>query len=338
MHNIRNLLTHYAGANAAERILQQVEFDPALLRPASDTVIRSELAQALNMILFDELVQRVPAAQAYVEEVVASGARVNFDHGAMRTVAWPSGALPPGEASVTRILRALGFRLNETYPLDALKMTGRSWCHVDFPAQIAQYFVSELHPERFSEAFQNTVTRVIGNSRDPLTATDIGLLEELSRDRELPCSKAQALLPSLVACFARQHAIFSWADYELLLRESPEMAWIATEGNVFNHATSRVQDVDAVAQSQRKRGRPIKDVVEVSRSGRVRQTAFRATEVSRDFYAGASVVQRNVPGSFFEFITRQEVQHADGTQTLDLAFDAGNATAIFAMTAAEVAV
>ena len=40
------------------------------------------------------------------------------------------------------------------YELTSLRMTGRSWCHRDLPADIPQYFVSELHADRFSEPFQ----------------------------------------------------------------------------------------------------------------------------------------------------------------------------------------
>jgi hypothetical protein len=44
-------------------------------------------------------------------------------------------------------------------------------------------------------------------------------------------------------------------------------------------------------------------------------------------------VMRSVPGSFFELISRDVLQ-AD-QKTLDLAFDAGNATGIFRMTRAK---
>ena len=43
------------------------------------------------------------------------------------------------------------------------------------------------------------------------------------------------------------------------------------------------------------------------------------------------MIVREVPGSFHEFITRKRLD--DGT--LDLTFDAGNATSIFKMTSAE---
>jgi hypothetical protein len=334
MSNLQSFLVEHRGAEWAARIFGQIEVTPELSLPISDQLTRAELAQALNMVLFDDLVQRVPVARDYVADTTAAGARIRFDHGAVRTVRAPSGELPPGEASITRVLRALGYRHLGTYPLEKLKMTGRSWCHEDLPEQIAQYFVSELNPERFSTDFQAAVGRVLGSSRDPLTARDVALMEELDRDKRLTKAAAHALLPSLVACFARQHGVFDVSDYDILARESAEMAWIATEGNVFNHATDRVADVDAVARQQRALGRPVKDIVEVSRSGRVRQTAFRAADVTREFLQAGQLVRRSVPGSFYEFISRDSIEE-NGHSKLDLQFDAGNATAIFAMTAVE---
>jgi hypothetical protein len=275
--------------------------------------------------------RRVPAGAAYVADCQRAGQRLVFDHGALRTVAWPSGALPPGEAAITRVLRPLGFAHAETYPLTRLKMTGRSWRHQDFPEDIAQFFVSELHPEQFSGEFQAAVSRVIGASRDPLAPEDLAALERLARDKQVPWGEALRLLPRLRACFERQHGLFELADYERLLAESAEMAWIATEGNAFNHATDRVANIEAVADLQRALDRPIKDTIETSKSGRVRQTAFRAATVQRQFLHEGHLVSRSVPGSFHEFIQRE--QEAAGAAALDLRFDAGNATGIFKMTA-----
>ena len=135
----------------------------------------------------------------------------------------------------------------------------------------------------------------------------------------------------IVAAFDRQHDDPELADYETLLDRSAEAAWIATEGNAFNHATSRVPDVAAEADRQRALGRPIKDRVEVSQTGRVRQTAFRADPVDRSFRGDGGVVMRSVPGSFYEIISRDIDPETGG---LDLRFDSGNATGIFAMTRA----
>ncbi|MCH7345937.1 DUF1338 family protein [Pelomonas sp. CA6] len=327
------LLGAALGESRAQQAFAQLAVAPALLGPLDEAARlgRAEIAQALNMALFLDVCERVPMAAAYVADLQRAGQPLVLDHGALRTVAWASGALPPGEAAITRVLRPLGYEMAATYPLPRLKMTGRAWRHQDLPEQISQFFVSELHPERFTPAFQDAVGRVLASSRDPLGPQDIARLERLARDRALPLDDAAALLPRLLACFGRQHGEVALSDYHLLLAESAEMAWIATEGNAFNHATDRVQDLEAVVAAQRALGRPIKAHVEVSATGRVRQTAFVAARVMRDFVDGGRRVPLEVPGSFHEFIQRAALP--DGA-ALDLAFDAGNATGIFRMTAA----
>lgn len=333
------LLEPLLGSAQAWAALRAVEVSPALALAderarADGDVSRAMLAQALALALFQGLLARVPTGRAYVEEALSRGRRIAFDHGAVRTVAWDCGALPPGEAAISRVLRPLGYAMAEVYPLERLRMTGRAWRHRDLPEALPQYFVSELHPERFSPAFQAAVRRVVGASADPLGPADVADLERLDRDGRLPAERAARLLPRLVACFDRQHAGPAWSDYQTLKAESPEMAWISTEGNAFNHATDRVADLAALAEAQKALGRPLKDRIEVSASGRVRQTAFRADPVTRFFKdEGGREVAHEVPGSFYEFIQRSPLPAGQGGG-LDLAFDTGNATGIFGMTAA----
>jgi hypothetical protein len=334
--NIERLLTRLLGAAKTDRLFATLTM-PSLFDDGEDDIVtRAELAQAMNMALFEGLLARSPNGRTYTDEVVASGGSVYFDHGALRTVRWAhNGALPPGEAAFARILRPLGFRLNGRYPLDKLGMTGRAYAHEDAPDEIAQFFVSELHPERFSEAFQAAVTRIVGSSRDPLTPAAVAQLWELEREGSLPIETAHALLPVIVGAFDRQHDLPHLADYEALLQESAEMAWIATEGNAFNHATDRVEDVFKLSDDEKAKGRPMKPEVERSRSGRVFQTAYRADVVERAFRdTDGKTVTRLVPGSFYEFITRKRTfDQRSRSWVTDLRFDAGNAQGIFKMTA-----
>jgi len=335
--NLKKLLSNALDQVAGERLLGLLKVPPALSRCRVGQVTRLELSQAMTMLLFDKLTSQVAEARAYLADVVRNGEQVAFDHGAIRTVRWQhNGALPAGEAAFTRMLRPLGFVFNKEYPLTRLKMTGRSYYHLDAPDDVAQFFISELHPEQFSREFQEATTRVVITSVDPLTPQAQSMLWELERDGTLALGDASALLGVLVSCFVRQHATPALRDYGILLAESDEMAWIATEGNTFNHATDRVADVAELTQRQHKLGRSIKEKVEVSRTGRVMQTAFRAEMVERQFLAGdGSLVTRTVPGSFYEFITRHPYFDKDrGIWATDLSFDAGNAQQIFKMTAA----
>ncbi|MFZ6817373.1 DUF1338 domain-containing protein [Undibacterium sp. Ji22W] len=345
-HNIKALLMHVLGDVQYQDLVNLMHISPQFRMWEEGVITRAELAQALNMLLFAGILERVPIGRAYTQEVVGRGAKVMLDHGALRTVRWLGlGALPPGEAAITRILKPLGYRLNGVFPLDRLKMTGRSYVQVDDPENISQFFVSELHPERFSPAFQDAVTRVLADSTDPLSPAALSMLHELERDGRLSLVQAQILLANLRDCFERQHGIFSENDYEILLAESAEMAWIATEGNAFNHATDRVVDVFAVNEEQKRLGRPIKAEVEVSASGRVKQTAFKADMVTRQMInADGFLIERQVPGSFYEFITRDVIAEGmngenyqnnqqNNKPRLDLGFDTSNAQAIFKMTA-----
>jgi hypothetical protein len=318
-------------------LLRAVKVLPAVMEQFGDEVSRAVIAQALNLLLFRDLLARVPTGERYVAECVSQGRQIVFDHGALRTVALEGmGNLPAGEQAITRVLLPLGYRRNAVYPLDRLGMTGRSYTHGDFPEDLPQFFVSELHPERFSPGFQKAVARVTASSRDVLTDSAQAALQELSVRHVLSFDRASTLLPTLLACFQRQHVDPTSSDYELLLGESAEMAWIATEGNVFNHATDRVPSLDELVEEQRRLGRPLKDTIETSRSGRVRQTAFRADPVERSFIdSNGAILRRTVPGSFYEFIQRERVRDLmTGAARLDLAFDSGNAQGIFKMTAA----
>lgn len=335
--NLTNLVEKTIGTEACAWVVKLMTVPASFAVWEDEWVSRKELAQALNMVLFYDLLQRVPTGRQYTEEVAARGEKVFHDHGALRTVRWTeSGALPPGESAFTRILEPLGYRLNGVFPLDRIGMTGRSYAHIDCPDDIAQFFVSELHPGRFSEAFQAAVTRVVSTSKDPLSPKSVFLLHELKRDGRIGFNDAISLLPELKACFGRQHTAPSVADYETLLAESSEMAWIATEGNMFNHVTDRVDDLLRVTQEQNAMQRPMKPSIEVSKSGRIKQTAFKADMVTRQFVdADGKLIERTVPGSFYEFITRDYyIDSVDAARKLDLGFDAANAQGIFKMTAA----
>lgn len=331
----RVLLTCCSPEECAE-LLRNVHVAASILEDPNSDVSRAVLSQALNLLLFHDLLARVPTGQDYVRDRVSQGRQILFDHGALRTVDLIGmGELPAGERAITRVLIPLGYAARAVYPLDRLGMTGRSYAHIEFPEELPQFFVSELHPDRFSPEFQDAVARVTGSSVDPLTEYAKRALEELQVRCSLPIDQAGALLPELLGCFKRQHATPHLRDYELILRESAEMAWIATEGNCFNHATDRVGSLDALVAEQRRWGRRLKDTIETSQSGRVRQTAFHADLVEREFIDfDGYTVRRTVPGSFYEFIQREQFHDpVVGQWQLDLAFDTASAQAIFKMTA-----
>jgi hypothetical protein len=333
---IHRLAAVVLGEAAAGALLDTLAIDPALA-VAGASVDRGVFSMALNAVLFDDLLRRAPTGAAYVADIRRAGGKVTFDHGAVRTVrfaAGGTGALPPGKDAFVRLLRPLGYRLAEVYPLERLKMTGWAYVHADLPETIPQFFVSELHVGRFPAEFQTIAEKVFGATREPLGDAATAALEQFSAGGTCPFDLAAAALPEIAGAFGRWHPEPTLDEYEQLLAHSAEAAWIATEGQAFNHATDRVADVDALAEEQRRLGRSVKDLVEISRHGTVRQTAFRADPVERMFRTPEGPVRREVPGSFYEFISRDFVTGSEGRRQLDLRFDSGNAQGIFKMTAA----
>lgn len=327
------LLVSLVGGDRANRLLSTALLPSQLAgeEQPRGQVARSTVSMALGLVLLDDLLARVPTGDRYVASQQAEGRRVVYDHGAVRTVDWRhNGELPAGVEAIRRVLVPLGYEEVGVYPLDRIHMTGKVFTHKDLPEGLPQYFVSEIHVDRLPPDAQDAVTRVVGESKDPLGKDDLGLLDALADFRWLPVEDAAHLIAAVARCFARHHEDPLLSDYETLRRHSAEMAWIATEGNAFNHATDRVDDVEQLARDLHADW-PMKDIVERSRSGRVRQTALRADPVKRRFRIDGTTVEREVPGSFFEFISRDPLPDGSG---LDLAFDAANAQGIFAMTRA----
>src|ERR1700744_4191316 len=87
LSTLQRLLQTQCSIEAATALLRTVQVAPSLLAQSGDEVSRAVLAKALNLLLFRDLLDRVPAGRRYVEECVAQGGQVVFDHGALRTVA-----------------------------------------------------------------------------------------------------------------------------------------------------------------------------------------------------------------------------------------------------------
>ncbi len=323
------LLVAVVGEPRAAFVLTTLAIDPRL-EGTGERPTRAQVAMALNAALFLDLLDRVPTATRYVGSLREKGEVIAFDHGALRTIDGPTGTLPAGGEAFIRFLSPLGYEVGGLYPLPALKMTGRALVHRDLPETIPQFFLSELHVSLLPETAREAADRVFGASGDPLEVADWAALDALERDGTCTMERAARIVSGTLRAFGRQHPVPALSDYETLLEHSKEAAWIATEGNAFNHATTRTEDVEALAEELRGTGYPMKPAVEISRNGRVRQTAILADQVERPFrLRDGSEIRRAVPGSFYEFITRDT---DPATGMLDLTFDSGNATGIFAVT------
>ena len=121
--NLQQILNRLIGSEKTLMLSNVLVVDEKLNRESEAKASRAVVAQALNMLLFTDLVERVPAAKQYVDHCLAHDRTVMHDHGAVRTIAMKGlGSLPAGEGAIKRILQPLGYSLKGLYPrLSALK-------------------------------------------------------------------------------------------------------------------------------------------------------------------------------------------------------------------------
>ena len=82
--NLANLVEKVIGAEAAARVNRLLTIPSVFAVWECGWVSRKEMAQALNMVLFHDLLERVPTGRRYTEEVAERGEKVFHDHGALR--------------------------------------------------------------------------------------------------------------------------------------------------------------------------------------------------------------------------------------------------------------
>jgi len=117
---LRETLTQIIGTDRTEHLFKLLVIHPEIAADPGPQVSRAVLAQALNMLLFEDLLVRVPTAKTYADYTLSKGRQILHDHGAVRTVALQGmGGLPAGQEAITRILRPLGYALNGVYPSSA---------------------------------------------------------------------------------------------------------------------------------------------------------------------------------------------------------------------------
>jgi hypothetical protein len=244
---------------------------------------RLDFTWAMNAALFADLLERVPSGLRRRPHCGGRSHPLRPRRAAHHPLpSSATGALPadrrlPPHSGTAGLSRGGGLSLPR------LRMTGFAFRHLGDPENVPQFFVSELDVGQFDGAFGAAAHRVFDSSRDPLDDQAKAVLARFASEGAVPLADALPALRTILAAFDRQHAMPALADYEALLSQVRRGGMDRDRGHAFNHVTDRVDDVEQVAGQQRALGRPIKDRVEVSANGRVRQTAFRADPVLRFF-------------------------------------------------------
>lgn len=228
--NLHALLAHSLGAAQILRLSQHVAIAP-LLRIWEDGIVsRAELAQAFATALFHGLETRLSPDDSQWWDTPHGPLRVLPKAIEIPVVRWKSGHLSDAGKAFTRLLGPLGYLPDATILSEYRGVIRKVYRHIDAPEQITQLHVCEVRPLTVSEEFALAVDRIVSRASDRLAPQAVGLLNNVWSSGGLPLDDAKVLLQQLVASLGRSHPTPVYEDYRVVMAESPEMAWIATEG------------------------------------------------------------------------------------------------------------
>lgn len=303
--NVGRLVAGCLGATAASRLLATLEIDARIDR-ATAYVTRSEMAMSLSIVLFDGVLNRVPSAARYCRQAMAEDRLICLDHGALGTASFADRCAdehPEASAAFSRLFEPLGYLRAETRFVPDRGVTAHLWRHAEFPDTLPQFVVNELNVQCFSPAFQHAAGRVFGVNRAPLRPLVEEALASLQKRGEVVFSVAAAALPLLNDLFGRHHGPSTLDDFLALSAESPEAAWLATDGNALKHLAARVDEVTLSSWLQHD-DPAMHGCVRVLSGGRVRQAGLSAARVERRFLGCDKLIKLTTDGSFFELVSR----------------------------------
>jgi len=241
--NVERLLVYAIGPVKAERAMESIVFPPFLNDWEWGSVTRSELAMALQVVLFDDLLMDSLEGRVTLHDSVKKGKRLFLRRSYLLTArSRLNGALPVGEAAITRILGPLGYRFMAASEFDGGGAVKRMYAHADQSEALAGFVIGELDQDSFSTGFQRVVERVVASSTDPITPLCVHHLSELDRVGVLPLTIAEQVLLSIAGAFSRRHQTVNDSDVELLASESVEMASVARIGNAVCSVVARLTE------------------------------------------------------------------------------------------------
>jgi Domain of unknown function (DUF1338) len=301
--------------------------------------VESLLNQLLDR-LWTQYKKRVSYAAQYEKMVEEKGGHALNDHIAFRTFNTKVGSQPAGTAALSRIFEPLGYQRKDCYVFKDKKLTAWHWQHKTNPNN-PKLFISQLEVDQLSQPSRDAIAKTIGAAPDLISASDLSLLAELGKGKEIGAKDAEVLTAHLVKFFGRPWAPPQKKIIQDINKESQYAAWTLLHGNSVNHFTAYINeqkvkewpDIEATVAALRNAGLPMKPEFEGERGTKLRQSSTQAVDEDCDV-----IDENGKPGklkwsyAYYELAERGNVPGPDGKPTRFHAFLGEQATNLFEMT------
>lgn len=235
--------------------------------------------------LWNDYIQRLCPSAEKVHQLLQEDEPLINDHIALRTF----NVAPLGIATLAQPFLDAGYKPCGDYEFESKKLVAKHFEHPD-PKQ-PKVFISELKVNECSEELQAIVTK---------------LVEQLDTDK----LKGHEFL------YGGRLWDLSFADYQVLAKESEYASWLAAHGYGANHFTVSVNQLNAFSEVKevndhlRQAGFDINEFggeVKGSPDVLLEQSSTMADKVPVQFTEGTEIV----PGGFYEFAKRYPMSNGE---------------------------
>ncbi|WP_322803241.1 DUF1338 domain-containing protein [Vibrio alfacsensis] len=252
--------------------------------------------------LWKDYIQRLCPSAAKVHQLLQEGEPLINDHIALRTF----NVAPLGIETLAKPFLAVGYKACGDYVFESKKLVAKHFEHPD-PKQ-PKVFISELKVDECSPELQGIVHKLVEQvDASKLTGSDF--------------------------LYGGRVWDLSYADFQILAKESEYASWLAAHGYGANHFTVSVNQLNQYEEVKQvndylreagfiinENGGEVKGTPEVL----LEQSSTMADKVPVTFMDGAQVI----PGGFYEFAKRYPMESGE----LYSGFVAASADKIFEST------
>ncbi len=287
--------------------------------------------------LWDNYCNRVSYARRYCDLVLAKGGRVVNDHIAFRTLNAPTGDLPPGIESMSRVITPLGYTPADSYAFTDKHLVALHFEHPD--PLLPKIFISQLQVDELPAGCAGMIRDAVADAKDLLTGDALSMLK---RADALSPSDADALAGKLYTYVTTRPWPAPLKDAVVEVNKASQYAaWTLLHGNNVNHFTAYINEqqvpawpnIDATVTALREAGVPMKESVEGEPGSKLRQSATQAVDEECDVVdAGGKPAKLRWSYAYYELAERGNVPGPDGKPVRFSGFLGPQATHLFEMT------
>lgn len=294
-----------------------------------------EIVNQIWQELWQEYLERVPYARAYLKMITDAGGKVANDHIALRSLhldlSINGQTINLGIPFLAAIIERFGYKLGGEYLFPATHLYARHYYHPhSAELNLPKLFISELIVAELPENIQTLIYQIVQ------TVSPVYLERYQQISQQIPDNFSAKQI------FTRPWQPASFSQIQTINQITQYGAWVLLHGYAVNHFTAYVNqqntsqypDIQTTANGLKNLGIPMKASIEGSIEVGLRQTATHAVSENVPVIDDITNQEILIPWTYayYEIAERYLISDPSGKVKLFDAFLGANAQHLFEMT------